>query len=116
MAEECVFCKIAAGEIPVKKIYENRNFFSIYDINPKTEGHCLIISKKHFINTLDLPEMLGSELLDCIKKTTLEILKKKETKAFNIVGNNFKEAGQIINHFHCHILPRKEGDGLKMVV
>ena len=110
MSEDCIFCKIAKGEIPSKKIYENDNFFSIPDANKVIEGHSLVISKKHFKTTLDLPTSIGTELLDCIKKTTLKLLKEHKAEGFNIINNNFKVAGQFVNHVHYHILPRKKGD------
>ncbi len=116
MAEECVFCKIAKGKLSANLIYENDNFFSIPDANPVIDGHTLVISKKHFSNTLDLPNSLGPEFLNCIKETTMILIQEKKAEGFNIVGNNFKVAGQIVNHFHVHILPRKKGDGqLKFV-
>lgn len=113
--EECIFCKIANGEIPIEKIYENDNFFSIPDKNQIVDGHSLIISKKHFINILELPSSLGSELLDCIKKTSLKLMQEKKASGFNVVNNNFESAGQIVKHVHFHIIPRKERDGVKII-
>lgn len=114
--DECIFCKMVSGKVNVKKIYENDNFFSIADAKPIVSGHTLVISKKHFNTVLDLPNIFGPELMDCIKKTALKIMNEKKAEGFNIVGNNFKVAGQIVNHFHIHILPRKKGDGeLKFV-
>ena len=116
MAKDCVFCKIAEGKIPSKKIYENNNFFSIPDANPAVEGHTLVISKQHFQNILDLPNILAPDLFDCIKKTALKLMDEKKAEGFNVVNNNFRVAGQIVNHIHFHILPRKKGDGeLKFV-
>jgi histidine triad (HIT) family protein len=108
--EDCVFCKISKGEIPVKKICENENFFSIPDASPKIEGHSLIISKNHFETTLDLPSSLGGELLDCVKKTFFKLVEKHKAEGFNLVGNNFESAGQVVKHFHMHLLPRKKNE------
>ncbi len=108
---ECIFCKIVKGEIPCDIIYENDNFFSISDVNPIVEGHSLIISKKHFETTLDLPDSLGAELLDCIKKTSLILMKKYNVEGFNVLNNSFEVAGQIVKHVHFHIFPRKKNDG-----
>lgn len=69
MGSECIFCKISRGEIPCPRIYENDNFFSVPDKFPTLEGHSLIISKKHYDTLLDIPSTLGTELLDCLKKT-----------------------------------------------
>ena len=107
--KDCIFCKIAQEDIPSEKIYENDNFFSIPDRNQQIDGHSLVISKKHFNTILDLPPSLGMELLDCIKKTTMELIKKHKSEGFNIVQNNFESAGQAVMHFHLHILPRKKG-------
>jgi histidine triad (HIT) family protein len=108
---DCIFCKISKGQIPSERIYENDNFFSIFDVYPITEKHCLVISKKHFENIFDLPSTLGQEFLDCVKKTSEKLIKEDNFDGFNIVVNNFKSAGQVVSHFHAHILPRKSGDG-----
>ncbi|MCF7910253.1 HIT domain-containing protein [Candidatus Pacearchaeota archaeon] len=111
MVEQCVFCKISKGEVSSERIYENDNFFSIYDINPNVKGHALVISKKHFETTLDLPSTIGVDLLDCIKKTTFKLMKENNSEGFNLHANGFKIAGQLVPHFHIHILPRKKDDG-----
>lgn len=111
MVLSCVFCKIAKGEISAERIYENDSFFSISDAHPAVSGHSLVISKKHFCNSLDIPSSLGSELLDCIKKTAVILMKKYSAEGFHIVNNNFEAGGQSVNHIHFHILPRKKGDG-----
>jgi histidine triad (HIT) family protein len=109
MKEDCIFCKMSNGEIPVDKIYENDNFFSIPDKNQQVEGHTLVISKKHYETVLDLPSTLGMELLDCIKKTSAKLINKHKSEGFNIVQNNFETAGQVVKHVHFHILPRRKG-------
>ena len=110
--KECIFFKIAKSR---KEIYENDNFFSVLDIHPVSEGHSLVISKKHFKTILDVNSSLGSELLDCIKNTALILIKEKKAEGFNVMNNNFPAAGQAVDHFHCHVIPRKKGDGLKMI-
>ncbi len=115
--KDCIFCKIVKGEISVEKIYENDNFFSTLDTNPKVKGHTLIISKKHFENILELPNALASELLDCIKETAIMLMKKYNAEGFNVMNNNFESAGQVVSHFHFHILPRRKDDEkIKFVV
>ena len=113
--KQCVFCKMANGEIAINKIYENANFFSISDANQKVKGHSLVISKKHFETILDLPSTMGQELLDCIKKTTMHLMKKNKFDGFNVVNNNFEAAGQVVKHFHVHILPRIKGDDIEVI-
>ena len=108
----CTFCKIARGEIKVGRIYENPGFFSMPDKNPQTKGHSIVISKKHFVTSLDLPSTLGPELIDCIKNTALQIMKNEKAEGFHIINNNFSAANQLVKHVHFHIIPRKNKDGL----
>jgi len=109
--ENCIFCKVVKGEIPSEKIGESENFIAIPDINPKVKNHTLIISKKHFVNILDMPSVLGDELISLVKKVALNF-----KSDFNVVVNNGKNAGQVVFHFHLHLLPRKKGDGFRMAV
>jgi len=111
--KDCVFCKIVKKEISAKIIYENDNFLSIPDANPIAPGHSLVISKKHFKTSLDIPSSLGLELLDCIKNTSMVLLREHDAEGFNVLNNNFESAGQVVDHVHYHIFPRKKGDKLK---
>ena len=116
MDKNCVFCKIVKWEIPSKKINESNSFIAILDINPKAEGHALVIPKEHYITLLDIPNRLGNELLEFTKKVSGEILQNKKGDGFNVVMNNLECAGQVVKHAHLHIIPRKENDGLKSLV
>lgn len=113
MKNDCIFCKLSSGEIPRKTICENNNFFSIPDANPIVEGHSLVISKKHFKTLLDMPSILGQELVDCIKNTAMKILGEKKAEGFNVINNNFPPAGQVVHHVHYHVIPRKNNDKLR---
>ena len=112
--DDCIFCKMANGEISAEKIYENDNFFSILDQDPVFEGHSLIISKKHFETILDLPNSLAPELIDAIKSTSLRVMEKFNAEGINVVSNIKEAAGQVVNHFHVHIIPRKKSDRGKL--
>ncbi len=111
---DCIFCKMSNREVDVDVIYENEGFFSIRDINPISEGHSLIISKKHFENILDLSDLFGSELIDCVKGTFFELKKEFNFSGFNLVQNNFESAGQVVGHFHVHLVPRRKDDFVKL--
>ena len=113
--KNCIFCKIARGEIKTNKISESNNFFAVLDANPKTPGHTLVIPKKHFVTLLDIPNKLGEELLKFTKQVSSKILDKKQGDGFNILMNNLECAGQVIKHAHIHIIPRKEGDDIKII-
>ena len=111
MSKDCVFCKIAKGKIKRDKIFESNNFFAMRDMHPRTEGHTLIIPKKHFVTLLDIPNKLGDEMLEVTKKIVSDLMDEKLADGFNILMNNLEVAGQKVMHAHVHILPRKEGDG-----
>lgn len=109
---DCVFCKIAKGEIKSEKIFKSDNFFVVRDIKPRVEGHMLVIPKKHFVTLLDIPDKLGNEMLNVLKKIVGKLMDEKKGDGFNLVMNNLEVAGQEVMHAHIHVLPRKEGDGL----
>ena len=111
---ECIFCKFANNIIKQDFIYENDNFVAFADANPKVKGHTLVIPKKHYVNSMDLPDSLGIELLDAIKNVADYHFKDKSVEGFNIVQNNFPTAGQVVMHAHFHFLPRRKGDGFNM--
>jgi len=108
--KDCLFCKIAKGEISSQKIWENSEFLSFKDVNPVGEGHTLVIPKKHFNNLVNLNKEFSKKFIDAIKQTAKILMKKYNADGFNVLLNNGKAAGQIINHVHFHILPRKKGD------
>jgi len=110
--ENCLFCKIAKGEIPCNKLYEDNDIMAFLDIRPTTKGHTLIIPKKHEETLLETkPELLAKMLpiIQQIAKVEKEIF---AAKGFNIGINIGKEAGQEVNHTHIHLIPRYGNDGL----
>ncbi len=111
--ENCIFCKIVEGSIPAYKVYESENFVAFLDIMPINPGHTLIVSKKHFENTTAFPEELGNEFFRVVKKVSEAVVKALGADAYNIGINNGPAAGQVIMHFHAHIIPRFKDDGLK---
>ena len=110
---DCIFCKIIKGEIPSQKVYEDDNFIGILDINQVAKGKTLLIPKIHYKTILDMPNTLGNEMLEAIKKISLDLINKGKAEGFNLLVNTYEVAGQVVPHAHIHILPRKEGDGLK---
>jgi histidine triad (HIT) family protein len=116
MTEDCIFCKIANGEMKSEKILEDDNFYCIRDINPKVKGHALVISKKHYPTLLDVPSSLLGEFLEMAKKLALKLMDEEKAEGFNVVMNNYEVAGQLVPHTHIHILPRKKDDGFKHAV
>ncbi|MEK6914920.1 MAG: HIT family protein [Nanoarchaeota archaeon] len=113
--KNCIFCKIASGEIKQEKIMESNSFFAVRDIKPNAEGHSLVIPKKHYSNLLDIPNKLGNEMIEFTKKVASDLLDKKLGDGFNLIMNNTSVAGQVVMHAHIHVIPRKEGDGLRFL-
>ena len=109
--DDCIFCKIAAGEIPSKTIYEDEKYRVILDLGPATRGHALILPKNHYANLFELPEEDAKEVI-CLAKRMAAIMKDKlGCDGFNLVQNNGEAAGQTVFHFHMHLIPRYENDG-----
>ena len=109
---DCVFCKIVKGEIPSKKVYEDGNVIAFLDINPLSEGHTLVIPKKHAENIFDVSEEELSKVMQVVKKISKKRL-EEGAKGVNILQNNGKEAGQLVNHIHFHVVPRNGNDKLR---
>ena len=109
MDKDCVFCKIVSGEIETEKIADEENFLVINDANPVAEGHCLVIPKEHYGTLFDIPNSLGSELLAVAKKQGLRLIDEGKADGIKLVQNNYPSAGQLVKHFHLHIIPHKEG-------
>ena len=107
----CIFCKIANGEIPGRTIEENEMFRVILDLAPATKGHALIIPKEHYRNLYDLPEEVAAEALKMAKKVALKMKEKLNCDGVNIVQNNEAVAGQTVFHFHMHVIPCYEEEG-----
>lgn len=110
----CIFCKIAAGEIPSKTIYEDDMFRVILDLNPATRGHGLILPKNHYANLYELPEETAGEVMKLAKKMTAIMTDKLKCDGFNLVQNNGEHAGQTVFHFHMHLIPRYKDDGQEL--
>jgi len=108
---DCLFCKIANKEIEAKIVYEDNFSLAFLDINPCQKGHLLVIPKKHYSNLNEVPKEELAELFETVKKMTQLLEEKLNTSSFNIGWNHGKEAGQVINHLHIHIIPRYPEDG-----
>lgn len=111
---ECIFCKIANGELPCEKIYEDDKVIAFLDINPVNQGHTLLITKEHHENFLSLPDDLMNHVFKKAKLIALAVKQGTDSEGFNLGINNGTAAGQVILHCHLHIIPRKAGDGIKM--
>lgn len=108
--DNCLFCKIANGQIPSATVYEDETFRVILDMNQAIKGHMLILPKEHAANLYELPEETAGEALRLAKKLALSAKKTMDIDGLNLLQNNGEAAGQSVMHFHLHVLPRKAGD------
>ena len=113
MKNDCVFCAIAAGEIPCFKVYEDELVLAYLDINPFSEGHTLVIPKAHTTGLLDTPEDTLAVLLARVKKVAAHLKPALCCDGFHILQNNGAAAGQTVGHIHFHIVPRRNGDPIE---
>ncbi len=109
--EDCIFCKIANGEIPSKTLYEDGDFRVILDLGPATKGHALILPKEHAADLFELSEETASKVLVVARRVAARMAEKLHCDGMNLVQNNGKAAGQTVPHFHLHMIPRYQDDG-----
>ncbi len=110
----CIFCKIANGEIPSKTLYEDEDFRVIVDLGPASKGHALILPKNHYANLYELPEETAGEVMKLAKRMAAQMTERLGCEGFNLVQNNGELAGQTVFHFHMHLIPRYREDGQKI--
>ena len=107
---DCIFCKIANGEIPSATLYEDEDFRVILDLGPASKGHALILPKEHAANLYELPDELAAKAMVVAKKVGSVLAKGLNCDGLNVVQNNGEAAGQTVFHFHIHLIPRFKGD------
>ena len=103
---DCIFCKIAAGEIPSYTIYEDDDFKVFLDVNPATKGHALIVPKTHYANIYEIDEEIAAKAMKIAKKLATKMTEVLKCDGFNLLQNNNEAAGQTVFHFHMHLIPR----------
>ena len=109
---DCVFCKMVAGEIPITKIYEDDTVLAFLDIGPVSNGHTLVIPKQHFEKLHECPAELLGQVFTRIGDIARAVATAMKSDGYNLLCNNGRAAGQLIDHLHFHIVPRNTGDGL----
>lgn len=108
--DDCVFCKIANGEIPSATVYEDEDFRGILDISPAAPGHVILLPKEHAADVFELPEESAQKVFAVARKVAAGVKKVTGCAGVNILQNNGTAAGQTVFHFHMHVLPRNEED------
>ena len=108
--DDCIFCKLANGIIPTNSLYEDDIVNVIFDANPASEGHVLILPKEHFDNIYSLDDKTAAHVFQVAVKVANAINDSLHPVGLNVVQNNGEVAGQTVFHFHMHIIPRYEND------
>ena len=112
MADDCIFCKIIKGDIPAHKIYEDENILAFLDISPVSEGHCLVVPKDHYDRLDDCPADTVAAIGSKMGPIAQAIVTATDAEGYNVLNNNGRCAGQLVEHVHFHIIPRRDGDGI----
>ncbi len=112
--QDCIFCRIAAGQLPAARVLETPGVLAFLDIAPVNYGHTLVIPKVHYRNLLELPDELWMEMGQVSRRVAQALRATLYAQGFNISMNNFEAAGQVVFHAHIHVIPRYFSDGLKL--
>ena len=110
--DDCVFCRMVAGDIPLSKIYEDEIILAFLDIGPVSDGHTLVIPKRHFDRLHNCPAEVLGQVSSRLGRIAKAVTKATGCDGYNVLCNNGMVAGQIVEHLHFHIIPRHTGDGL----
>jgi histidine triad (HIT) family protein len=110
--QECIFCRIASGQIPSIKIYEDDVVVAFLDIGPISDGHTLVMPRQHVEKMHSCPPELLGEIAARLGKIAGAVASAVGADGYNVLCNNGRVAGQVVDHLHFHIIPRKAGDGV----
>lgn len=110
--QDCVFCKIVSGQIPSAKIYEDEVVVAFLDVGPISDGHTLVMPRQHFEKVHSCPPELLGQIWTRLGKIAGAVASATGADGYNVLCNNGMAAGQVVDHLHFHIVPRKTGDGV----
>ncbi len=111
-APDCIFCKIASGQIPSLKVFEDEEVFAFLDIGPLADGHLLVIPKQHYERLDHMPPGAAGRLMQTLPQLGRALKTVAGVDAYNVLLNIGPDAGQVVMHVHTHLIPRRPGDGL----
>jgi len=110
--DDCIFCKVVAGQIPVTKIYEDEVVLAFLDIGPISDGHTLVIPKQHFEKLHDCHAEVLGQVASRLGKVAKAVAAGMNCQGYNLLCNNGRVAGQLVEHLHFHIIPRNADNGV----
>lgn len=108
----CVFCRMVAGEIPTARVYEDDEVLAFLDIGPISDGHTLVIPKRHCTRVHECDPQVVSAVAARLGRIAAAVVAAMDADGYNVLANNGSAAGQVVDHLHFHIIPRKAGDGV----
>ena len=111
---ECIFCKIIAGEIPAIKVLDEDLVLAFMDINPSSRGHLLVVPKQHAENIFEISEGDLGAVTSAVRRCAKAVKEALKAEGVTILQLNGRASDQIVPHFHVHIMPRWENDGLSV--
>jgi histidine triad (HIT) family protein len=112
--EDCIFCKVLAGEIPSERIYEDEHAIAVMDINPWTRGHAVVFPRKHAANLFEIEDDELEHVAVAAKRVATKMRDTLDCDGINLLQSNGAAAWQTIFHLHVHVIPRYEGDPLEL--
>ncbi len=114
MTDECIFCRILAGEIPCFKVYEDDDTLAFMDINPVHPGHVLVIPREHSANVFEVSDAAIAATAKSARRVAKAVRATLEPDGMNLLQCNGEAAAQSVQHFHMHVLPRAMNDGASL--
>ncbi len=111
---DCIFCRIVRNELPSHKVYEDENVLAFLDINPLSPGHTLVIPKRHATDIFELEGEDAGALMRGAQKVARALIETIRADGINLLNSNKMAAGQVVFHYHMHIIPRFENDGVRL--
>ncbi|MFQ5413447.1 MAG: HIT family protein [Phycisphaerae bacterium] len=108
----CIFCKIAARDVPASVVYEDDSILALLDVAPLADAHVLVIPREHYAQLTDMPAGACAALAAALPRLGRAVLAVSGAEGFNLLQNNGRAAGQAVDHVHFHLIPRATGDGL----
>ncbi len=112
----CVFCKIVNKEIPARIVYDNNDFVGFLDIQPKSCGHVVIVSKRHVADMIELDVAEQNSLNDVLRELCMRMRKKLGATGYTVVGSNGVSSGQAVPHFSMHVIPTYANNAVELPV
>lgn len=110
--QDCIFCKIIAGQIPCTKVFENDALLAFLDIGPVSDGHLLVVPKVHTARLESTPPQTLAQAAQVLPMLAEAVGRAVNAEGCNVLCNSGRCAGQVVEHLHLHIVPRRSGDGI----